>query len=61
VGHQGLLASLARSSLLVWILYTPAIAQKPAEPVRPDWCRELPRPEYKSLDRGKVASTWFEV
>ena len=59
--HPRILASLARSSSLVWLLFAPAIAQKPAEPLRPDWCRELPRPEYKSLERGNVASGWFEV
>lgn len=59
--HPSILASLARSSSLVWLLFAPAIAQKPAEPLRPDWCRELPRPEYKSLERGNVASSWFEV
>ena len=59
--HPRILASLARSSSLVWLLFAPAIAQKPAEPLRPDWCRELPRPEYKSLERGHVASSWFEV
>jgi len=61
VEHPRILASLARSSSLVWLLFAPAIAQKPAEPLRPDWCRELPRPEYKSLERGNVASGWFEV
>ena len=59
--HPTILASLARSSSLVWLLFAPAIAQKPAEPLRPDWCRELARPEYKSLERGNVASGWFEV
>ena len=59
--HPRILASLARSSSLVWLLFAPAIAQKPAEPLRPDWCRELARPEYKSLERGNVASGWFEV
>ena len=31
------------------------------EPLRPEWCRELPRPEYAKLERVKVASDWFEV
>jgi glyoxylase-like metal-dependent hydrolase (beta-lactamase superfamily II) len=29
--------------------------------VIPEWCRELPRPEYKALERVPVADTWFEV
>lgn len=27
----------------------------------PEWCRELPRPAYKKLERVKVADAWFEV
>jgi glyoxylase-like metal-dependent hydrolase (beta-lactamase superfamily II) len=27
----------------------------------PDWCRPLPRPEYKRLERVPVSDPWFEV
>ncbi|MGB2677325.1 MAG: MBL fold metallo-hydrolase [Candidatus Acidiferrum sp.] len=27
----------------------------------PDWCKPLPRPEYKSLDRVATSDPWFEV
>jgi glyoxylase-like metal-dependent hydrolase (beta-lactamase superfamily II) len=27
----------------------------------PEWCRPLPRPEYKGIERVKVSDTWFEV
>ena len=27
----------------------------------PDWCRALPRPEYKTLKRVPVSDPWFEV
>src|SRR5690242_20547130 len=27
----------------------------------PDWCRPLPRPEYKSIERVPVTDPWFEV
>jgi len=27
----------------------------------PDWCRPLPRPEYKNLERVAVSDPWFEV
>jgi glyoxylase-like metal-dependent hydrolase (beta-lactamase superfamily II) len=27
----------------------------------PEWCRGLPRPEYKSLERVAVSDPWFEV
>jgi len=32
-----------------------------AEPLRPDWCRNLPRSGYKNLERIKVRGNWFEV
>ncbi len=32
-----------------------------AEPLRPDWCRALPRPGYKKLERVAVSGDWFEV
>jgi glyoxylase-like metal-dependent hydrolase (beta-lactamase superfamily II) len=32
-----------------------------AEPIPPDWCRALPRPEYKTLERIAVGDPWFEV
>jgi len=28
---------------------------------KPAWCKPLPRPEYKSLERVKVYDPWFEV
>jgi glyoxylase-like metal-dependent hydrolase (beta-lactamase superfamily II) len=27
----------------------------------PEWCRDLPRPEYKNLERVSVSDKWFEV
>ena len=36
-------------------------AQKAAEPLRPEWCRELPRSEYKNLERVLADQAWFEV
>jgi glyoxylase-like metal-dependent hydrolase (beta-lactamase superfamily II) len=38
-------------------MLSPALAQIPI----PDWCRALPRPEYKSLERVPVSDPWFEV
>lgn len=31
------------------------------EPLRPQWCRGLPRPEYAKLERVNVDDDWFEV
>jgi glyoxylase-like metal-dependent hydrolase (beta-lactamase superfamily II) len=28
---------------------------------KPQWCRELPRPQYATLERVSVADPWFEV
>jgi glyoxylase-like metal-dependent hydrolase (beta-lactamase superfamily II) len=28
---------------------------------KPEWCRELPRPEYRKLERVNVPDKWFEV
>src|SRR5271165_54257 len=28
---------------------------------KPDWCKPLPRPEYKSLERVLADEPWFEV
>jgi len=32
-----------------------------AQVSNPDWCRALPRPEYKALERVTVSDPWFEV
>ena len=32
-----------------------------AQTAIPDWCRPLPRPEYKSIERVQVSDPWFEV
>jgi glyoxylase-like metal-dependent hydrolase (beta-lactamase superfamily II) len=31
------------------------------QPKKPEWCRALPRPEYKALERVPVDDPWFEV
>ena len=32
-----------------------------AQVSNPEWCRALPRPEYKTLERVTVSDIWFEV
>ena len=32
-----------------------------AQSEKPEWCRALPRPEYKTLERVPVTDAWFEV
>jgi glyoxylase-like metal-dependent hydrolase (beta-lactamase superfamily II) len=36
----------------------PAAAQ---DPIPADWCKALPRPEYRSLERVFIHEPWFEV
>lgn len=38
-----------------------SFAQPPAEPLRPEWCRQLPRPEYGKLERVLSDESWFET
>ena len=44
-------------SAVVLIFATTLLAQKTV----PDWCKPLPRPEYKLLERVPVSDPWFEV
>jgi len=36
-------------------------AQRSGEPLRPEWCSQLPRPAYKSLERVLSDEPWFEI
>jgi glyoxylase-like metal-dependent hydrolase (beta-lactamase superfamily II) len=51
--------------LLFWFVHAPNPLQVRAEALAqsetPDWCKALPRPEYKSLQRVLPDETWFEV
>lgn len=49
------------SALVAVACVASGFSQGPAEPLRPEWCRELPRPAYKKLTRINVRSDWFEV
>src|SRR5579864_7501914 len=40
------------------VLSTSLLAQNP---IPADWCRALPRPEYKNLERVPISDSWFEV
>jgi glyoxylase-like metal-dependent hydrolase (beta-lactamase superfamily II) len=46
-----------KSRLIFWIAFAhAAFAQVP-----PGWCKQIPRPEYKDLERVPVKDSWFEV
>lgn len=52
----------AKIFLALCALLFPALAAaQSAEPIPPDWCQALPRPEYKTLERVTVSDPWFEV
>lgn len=54
-----LLSVITMYILAMYILLSPSpvLAQTPI----PEWCRALPRPEYKTLERVAVSDPWFEV
>lgn len=37
------------------------VAPFAAQNTIPEWCRALPRPEYKNLERVSIRDSWFEV
>ena len=51
------LASLAAVAVLLSVL----LSAQSARPEKPEWCRALPRPEYRTLERVPVDDSWFEV
>ncbi len=53
--------SVFLSGLIAGLSLWAAQAFAPATADVPDWCKALPRPEYKSLKRVPVRDTWFEV
>lgn len=44
--------------LSLCILQSPALL---AQAAIPEWCRGLPRPEYKAVERVSISDPWFEV
>jgi glyoxylase-like metal-dependent hydrolase (beta-lactamase superfamily II) len=38
-----------------------SLSVSPAQTTSPDWCKNLPRPEYKTLERVLTSDPWFEV
>jgi glyoxylase-like metal-dependent hydrolase (beta-lactamase superfamily II) len=46
---------------LVAVVVGISSAQPSGEPLRPEWCRQLPRPEYSKLERVLKDEPWFEI
>jgi glyoxylase-like metal-dependent hydrolase (beta-lactamase superfamily II) len=62
------LGSRQRNAFLPGALAGLALLQAVVNPVsgaaqteKPEWCKALPRPEYKTLQRVQVSDPWFEV
>jgi len=53
--------SLLRSFLLFVSLASALSPVLTAQTQTPEWCRPLPRPEYKTLERVPISDPWFEV
>jgi hypothetical protein len=51
---------LRNGVILAICLAIPAPTPSGPAPI-PDWCRALPRPEFKALERIPAADPWFEV
>ncbi len=62
-GHLVLNESIGALSFLCLaaVLAASSFAQQHAEPLRPEWCRQLPRPEYSKLERVLSDESWFEI
>jgi glyoxylase-like metal-dependent hydrolase (beta-lactamase superfamily II) len=43
------------------MLFSQHLWAQSAEPIAPDWCGQLPRPEYQRLERLKTPDEWFQV
>jgi len=50
-----------RALCLVAVIVGISSAQQSGEPLRPEWCSQLPRPEYKKLERVLSDEPWFEI
>src|SRR5258705_10155898 len=53
------LSTLRNLSVAIALAFATAVAS--AQTKIPDWCRPLPRPEYKTLERVSISDPWFEV
>jgi glyoxylase-like metal-dependent hydrolase (beta-lactamase superfamily II) len=56
MGTKYLASRMMRSFLLAALLF-PALCAAQI----PDWCKPLPRPEYKALEHIEISDPWFEV
>jgi glyoxylase-like metal-dependent hydrolase (beta-lactamase superfamily II) len=53
--------SVRAISQALWLAILIAAVVSAQEPLRPEWCKQLPRAAYQKLDRVDSGSDWFEV
>jgi glyoxylase-like metal-dependent hydrolase (beta-lactamase superfamily II) len=58
---QRFLRDLCVPIFVLSVLTLSFLPSSPAQSQIPDWCKALPRPEYKTLERVRVSDPWFEV
>jgi glyoxylase-like metal-dependent hydrolase (beta-lactamase superfamily II) len=52
---------IRRILIVVLCLCSDVLLSAQTTAYRPDWCKTLPRAEYKSIERAPVSDPWFEV
>ena len=52
---------LRRLTVVAMAILLPASLGVAQNPIKPEWCKDLPRAEYKSLERVLANEPWFEV
>ncbi len=55
------MSSLKTSCIALFAFFVFFVSCVFAQTPVPDWCRPLPRPEYKSLQRVPITDPWYEV
>src|SRR5215467_7547838 len=55
------MSKLCKTFLVLVSFLLLALAACSAQSRVPEWCRALPRPEYKTLQRVPISDPWFEV
>src|ERR1051326_9625797 len=58
---RGFIVSLLLGALCVSVAILGSSSTCVAQEEKPEWCKALPRPEYKTLQRVLPEETWFEV
>jgi glyoxylase-like metal-dependent hydrolase (beta-lactamase superfamily II) len=69
--HSGMASIFMRRTIVLRVAALSLAAMAAAPPsaraqtvnnsLTPDWCKQLPRPQYKNLERVPSADSWFEV